>query len=246
MSSNIKASNFTNKYQYKFSNSRGSFTLTKYRISANEKNKLISNLKKIGLTSKEINDDIAAINGKWRGSCYGLSISSGINFMKQININKYIGKGTKNGYALNKTGLPKNNIKLESLINYYHGIQLYARLKESNYFYSPEYKSNYKVGINKLLNNAKNNKLQILSLQSCKTKNCSLYYYHTVIVKNYIGKTAKGESKLLVYDSNYPSQNSYLLISKNLDRIMVLNHGIINNFEISTDFGVFKDFDIDN
>ncbi|MDR3215288.1 MAG: Ig-like domain-containing protein [Bacilli bacterium] len=246
MSNFIKASAFTNIYKYGFANSANNFTNNRYRIINSERNKLKANLRNTGENKAQIMNELSVIEGKWHGACYGLSVSAGLNFMKQINVNKYIGNGTKKGYNLNNVGIPKYNLKLESLITYYHALQFYSRLKPSNYFYYPNNYNNYKIGVMKVLDNAKDNKLQIFTMQVCTKNNCSTYFYHTVIVKNYLGKNAKGEFKIAVYDNGYPKLNSYLLIGKDYKYISVLNYGKINNFETSTDFGIFKDFDIDN
>jgi hypothetical protein len=64
-------------------------------------------------------------------------------------------------------------------------------------------------------------------------------------VKKYYGKNKEGSFILSIYDPSYPSKNNYIYVNKDYNTITISNYKGIRDFEMLTDFNIYKHIDID-
>ncbi|MBP5159292.1 MAG: hypothetical protein ILP10_03230, partial [Lachnospiraceae bacterium] len=158
-------------------------------------------------------NQIAAINiwlnGKWQGSCRGMSIMSGLIFEGKIGLDK-VG-GAEQTYELKS---PKNNRKLSNYIEFY---QLISNFERKRFFLQnrgsiPNSEKNAKALVKSLLDNPENPVVVGFNYDdysSGRTIKCG----HAVLAFK-AEDTGNDDYKVTVYDPNEPKAERYIYITK--------------------------------
>ena len=170
----------------------------------------------------------------WGGSCFGMSSTVALDKMGKIDINGT----TSDALSLYSLESPSENELLRNVINYYHVSQVFEHLY-------PDRQTKLAVGPEII-------ETMLLGLDSNGLAVCSFYsdwFGHAVLAYEHIVCT-DGSHKVYFYDPDYPEDDTYFLISSDLEEMHYYNvdEGLIIEclyFHSITDFDNFDLIDID-
>ncbi|MBR1531098.1 MAG: leucine-rich repeat protein [Eubacterium sp.] len=224
---------------YSFSNSSSHFGSKDYYVSDNDFEKIsyyVKNLYKNdpNRANTEINRLQELRYSKWKGSCYGMAVTSILDKNNQIAFNENFGNGAKTLYDVSS---PSKNSKVKSAINYYMISQKisYLRSKNIKWYYKSD--SNWKAGLKQLVSMSQKGKPMLFC-----------YYFtdfgHAIVITGY-SKNSDGSHSLYAYDNRFPNKDIVIAIDKDYNSCVVNGSENADAIEYTENMSAFDVIDID-
>ncbi len=223
---------------YSFENSSSVFKNKKYYISDSDYRKLVSYVKNYygDFSSKPIINSLQeAKNNNWKGSCYGMAVTTILDKLGKIAFNENF----DNAASMSEVSPPYKNAHVESAINYYHLAQKLPFCRKGK-IYSQK-KANWSAGLKGLVNAVKSGQLTLFMYWFNRGKK---ELGHAIVVFGYT-ENADGSYTLLSYDNRYPNTNTLIAIDKDFKTCLVNGNEKATGVEYYTNFNDFDAIDID-
>ena len=253
-----KVNNFDETSRYSFSNSHYSFfghnkvdddkdkwcdiCQGAYYMTQFDYDKIISYINKIYTNPSPAISSVQFLRNKkyWNGSCYGMAVTSILDYQNKIAFNENFDNGAKTMWDVS---YPYINDEVASAINYYMVSQYFSFIRNSIPSYNKEYyPSSWTPGLKELVSTAQEGEPFLFC-----------YYWLDdaggrhghAIVALYCTTNFDGSFSITAYDNRYPNKDIIIKVDSSYTSCVVNGTENAYGFEYYPDMSGFDRIDID-